>query len=190
MGRGLVVTLAVIGLIVLGVVVWAVGINNSLVRSEQDVNEKWAQVQNVYQRRADLIPNLVETVKGYAAHERQTLEAVIQARNMAINAQGPAQQAQAENMITGALKSLFAVAEAYPQLQAVQEFKDLSSNLTATEDTLQYARRYYNAQVRDYNTAIATFPGLVLAPLMGFTRYQFFEMEAPADRELPKVTFS
>ncbi|TME21513.1 MAG: LemA family protein [Chloroflexi bacterium] len=109
---------------------------------------------------------------------------------IAAGAEPPAERATAETALSGALKSLFAVAEAYPQLQAVQEFKDLSSNLTATEDTLQYARRYYNAQVRDYNTAIATFPGLVLAPLMGFTPYQFFEMEAPADRELPKVTFS
>src|SRR5213076_2339596 len=165
---------------------------NRLVTLRQRVNEAFSDVDVQRKRRHDLIPNLIETVKGYAAHERGVFDEVTRARADAIaaGAEPPAERATAETALGGALKSLFAVAEAYPQLQAVQEFKDLSSNLTATEDTLQYARRYYNAQVRDYNTAIASFPGLVLAPLMGFTPYQFFEMEAPADRELPKVTFS
>ena len=164
---------------------------NRFVSLRQQVRAAYSDVDVQLKRRHDLIPNLIETVKGYAAHERGVFDEVTKARADAIaaGAEPPAERATAETALSGALKSLFAVAEAYPQLQAVQEFKDLSSNLTATEDTLQYARRYYNAQVRDYNTAIATFPGLVLAPLMGFTLYQFFEMEAPADRELPQVTF-
>ena len=165
---------------------------NRFVSLRQQVRAAYSDVDVQLKRRHDLIPNLIETVKGYAAHERGVFDEVTRARTNAIaaGAEPPAERATAENALSGALKSLFAVAEAYPQLQAVQEFKDLSSNLTATEDTLQYARRYYNAQVRDYNTAIATFPGLVLAPLMGFTPYQFFEMEAPADRELPRASFS
>ena len=165
---------------------------NRFVSLRQQVRAAYSDIDVQLKRRHDLIPNLIETVKGYAAHERGVFDEVTRARADAIaaGAEPPAERASAENALSGALKSLFAVAEAYPQLQAVQQFKDLSSNLTATEDTLQYARRYYNAQVRDYNTAIATFPGLVVAPLMGFTPYQFFEMEAPADRELPKVTFS
>jgi len=164
---------------------------NRFVSLRQQVRAAYSDVDVQLKRRHDLIPNLIETVKGYASHERGVFDEVTRARADAIAAGGepPAERATAETALGGALKSLFAVAEAYPQLQAVQEFKDLSSNLTATEDTLQYARRYYNAQVRDYNTAIASFPGLVLAPLMGFTPYQFFEMEAPADRGLPQVTF-
>src|SRR5438128_12696116 len=151
---------------------------NRLVTLRQRVNEAFSDIDVQLKRRHDLIPNLIETVKGYAAHERGVFNEVTKARADAIaaGAEPPAERATAETALSGALKSLFAVAEAYPQLQAVQEFKDLSSNLTATEDTLEYARRYYNAQVRDYNTAIATFPGLVLAPLMGFTLYQFFQL--------------
>jgi len=164
---------------------------NRFVSLRQRVRAAYSDIDVQLKRRHDLIPNLIETVKGYASHERGVFDEVTRARADAIaaGAEPPAERATAETALGGALKSLFAVAEAYPQLQAVQEFKDLSSNLTATEDTLQYARRYYNAQVRDYNTAIASFPGLVLAPLMGFTPYQFFEMEAPADRGLPQVTF-
>jgi len=164
---------------------------NRFVSLQQQVRAAYSDIDVQLKRRHELIPNLIETVKGYASHERGVFDEVTRARADAIaaGAEPPAERATAETALGGALKSLFAVAEAYPQLQAVQEFKDLSSNLTATEDTLQYARRYYNAQVRDYNTAIASFPGLVLAPLMGFTPYQFFEMEAPADRGLPQVTF-
>src|SRR5437870_7170835 len=164
---------------------------NRFIALRQQVRAAYSDIDVQLKRRHDLIANLVETVKGYASHERGVFDEVARARADAIaaGAEPPAERATAENTLSGAVRSLFAVAEAYPQLQAVQEFKDLSSNLTATEDTLQYARRYYNAQVRDYNTAIASFPGLVLAPLMGFTPYQFFEMEAPADRGLPQVTF-
>jgi LemA protein len=162
---------------------------NRFVALRQQVRAAYSDIDVQLKRRHDLIPNLVETVKGYASHERNVFDEVTRARADAIaaGAEPPADRATAENTLSGALRSLFAVAEAYPQLQAVQEFKDLSSNLTATEDTLQYARRYYNAQVRDYNIAIATFPGVVLAPLLGFSAYQFFELEAPADRELSQV---
>ena len=162
---------------------------NRFVALRQQVRSAYSDIDVQLKRRHDLIPNLVETVKGYAGHERGVFDEVTRARSDAIaaGAEPPAERATAENALSGALRSLFAVAEAYPQLQAIQEFKDLSSNLTATEDTLQYARRYYNAQVRDYNTAIATFPGVVLAPVMGFSAYQFFELEAPADRDVPQV---
>jgi len=162
---------------------------NRFVALRQQVRAAYSDIDVQLKRRHDLIANLVETVKGYASHERGVFDEVTRARADAIAAGGepPADRATAENTLTGAVRSLFAVAEAYPQLQAVQEFKDLSSNLTATEDTLQYARRYYNAQVRDYNTALATFPGVMLAPLLGFSAYQFFELDAPADREVPQV---
>src|SRR5204863_5045160 len=163
--------------------------SNRFVSLRQQVRAAYSDVDVQLKRRHDLIPNLIDTVKGYAAHERGVFDEVTKARADAIaaGAEPPAERATAETALSGALKSLFAVAEAYPQLQAVQEFKDLSSNLTATEDTLQYARRYYNASVRDYNTAIATFPGAVLAPFMGFSAYQFFELDAPAEREVPEV---
>ena len=162
---------------------------NRFVALRQQVRAAYSDIDVQLKRRHDLIPNLVETVKGYAGHERGVFDEVARARADAIaaGAEPPAERATAENALSGALRSLFAVAEAYPQLQAIQEFKDLSSNLTATEDTLQYARRYYNAQVRDYNTAIATLPGVVLAPLMRFNAYQFFELDAPSDRDVPQV---
>jgi LemA protein len=165
---------------------------NRFVALRQQVRSAYSDIDVQLKRRHDLIPSLVETVKGYASHERGVFDEVTRARSDAIaaGAEPPAERATAENALSGALRSLFAVAEAYPQLQAVQEFKDLSSNLTATEDTFQYARRYYNAQVRDYNTAIATFPGAVLAPLLGFSAYQFFELDAPGDRGVPQVTLT
>src|SRR5207248_3384082 len=143
-------------------------------------------------RRHDLIPNLIETVKGYAAHERGVFDEVTRARAGAVAAgsQGPQERAQAENVLTGALRSLFAVAEAYPQLQAVQEFKDLSENLRDTEDKIQFSRRFYNGQVRDYNTALQTFPTVTLAGIFGFKSSEYFEVEEPSDREVPKVSFT
>jgi len=176
--------------VVVAVVLVAVAIfYNRFVALRQQVRSAYSDIDVQLKRRHELIPNLVETVKGYAGHERGVFDEVARARADAIaaGAEPPAERATAENTLSGALRSLFAVAEAYPQLQAIQEFKDLSGNLTATEDTLQYARRYYNAQVRDYNTAIATFPGVVLAPPLGFSAYQFFELDAPADREVPQV---
>ena len=183
--------LIVLAIIVIVVVFLALTYNR-LVTLRQRVKEAFSDIDVQLKRRHDLIPNLVETVKGYAAHERGVFDEVTQARAGAIaaGAQGPQQRAAAEDMLTGALRSLFAVAEAYPQLQAVQEFKDLSENLRDTEDKIQFARRFYNSQVRDYNTALQTFPTVVLAGTMGFTSSEYFEVEAPSDREVPKVSFT
>jgi LemA protein len=166
---------------------------NRLVTLRQRVKEAWSDIDIQLKRRHDLIPNLVETVKGYAAHEANTFQAVTQARANAVAAGAsgsPQQMAQAENMLTGALRSLFAVAEAYPQLQAVQEFKDLSENLTATEDKIAFARRFYNGNVRDYNTALQTFPTNLLAGMFGFQAEQYFELADQAEREVPQVKFN
>ena len=183
--------LIVLAIIVIVVVFLALTYNR-LVTLRQRVKEAFSDIDVQLNRRHDLIPNLVETVKGYAAHERGVFDEVTQARAGAIaaGAQGPQQRAAAEDMLTGALRSLFAVAEAYPQLQAVQEFKDLSEKLRDTEDKIQFARRFYNSQVRDYNTALQTFPTVVLAGAMGFTSSEYFEVEAPSDREVPKVSFT
>ena len=183
--------LIVLAIIVI-VVVFLVLTYNRLFTLRQRVKEAFSDIDVQLKRRHDLIPNLVETVKGYAAHERGVFDEVTQARAGAIaaGAQGPQQRAAAEDMLTGALRSLFAVAEAYPQLQAVQEYKDLSENLRDTEDKIQFARRFYNGQVRDYNTALQTFPTVVLAGAMGFTSSEYFEVEAPSDREVPKVSFT
>src|SRR2546428_9670091 len=165
---------------------------NRLVTLRQRVNEAYSDIDVQLKRRHDLIPNLVETVKGYAAHERGVFDEVTQARANAVAAGSgsPQQRAQAENVLTGALRSLFAVAEAYPQLQAVQEFKDLSENLRDTEDKIQFSRRFYNGQVRDYNTAPQTFPTVALAGTLGFKPSEYFEVEEPSDREVPKVSFT
>jgi len=178
--------------IVVIVVVFLVLTYNRLVTMRQRVKESFSDIDVQLKRRHDLIPNLVETVKGYAAHERGVFDEVTQARAGAIaaGAQGPQQRAAAEDMLTGALRSLFAVAEAYPQLQAVQEFKDLSENLRDTEDKIQFARRFYNGQVRDYNTSLQTFPTVLLAGAMGFPASEYFEVESPTDREVPKVSFT
>jgi LemA protein len=183
------IVLVVIGLIV----VFVVGLYNRLVTLRQRVREAWADIDVQLKRRWDLIPNLIETVKGYAAHERQTFEAVTKARSDAMAAAqtgSPEQRAQAENALGAALLNLRAVAEAYPQLQAVQEFKDLSENLTATEDKIAFARRFYNGNVRDYNTAIQTVPTNFIAGMFGFTAEQYFELTDPTQREVPKVSFS
>jgi LemA protein len=166
---------------------------NRLVTLRQRVREAWSDIDVQLKRRHDLIPNLVETVKGYAAHERGTFEAVTNARAAAVSAGAtgtPEQRAQAENMLTGAIRSLFAVAENYPQLQAVQEFKDLSENLRDTEDKIQFARRFYNGNVRDYNTALMTFPTNTLASMFGFAPEQYFEVEDAAERAVPQVKFT
>ena len=183
------IVLVVIGLIV----VFVIGLYNRLVTLRQRVREAWADIDVQLKRRWDLIPNLVETVKGYAAHERGTFEAVTKARSDAMAAAqtgSPEQRAQAENALGAALLNLRAVAEAYPQLQAIQEFKDLSENLTATEDKIAFARRFYNGNVRDYNTAIQTVPTNIIAGMFGFTAEQYFELTDPTQREVPKVSFS
>jgi LemA protein len=167
--------------ILLGVVVllvlYVIVAYNGLVRLRNRIDNAWAQIDVQLRRRYDLIPNLVETVKGYASHERETFESVTQARAQAINAQGVANQAEAENQITGALKSLFAVAEAYPDLKANQNFLSLQEELTATEGRIAYARQFYNDEVLKLNTRIQTFPTNMLAGAFGFTQREYFEAD-------------
>jgi LemA protein len=174
------------------IVVFVIGMYNRLVTLRQRVREAWSDIDVQLKRRHDLIPNLVETVKGYAAHEKGVFENVTKARAAAVAAgQGtPQDRAVAENQLTAALRTVFAVAENYPQLQAVQEFKDLSENLTATEDKIAFARRFYNGNVRDYNTALQTVPTNILAGMFGFTPEQYFELADATEREVPKVSFS
>ena len=179
-----------IGLAAIAVLLfWLVAIYNGLVTLKNRVDEAWSDIDVQLKRRYDLIPNLVETVKGYAAHERQTLEAVTNARANALNAQGPAQQAQAENAISGALKSLFAVAEAYPELKANQNFLNLQEELTGTEGRISYARQFYNDTVQGLNTRIESFPANLLAGAFGFEQREYFELDEPGQREVPRVQF-
>ncbi|MDQ6726156.1 MAG: LemA family protein [Actinomycetota bacterium] len=165
-----------IGVVVL-VLLYAMVTYNGLVRLRNRIQNAWAQIDVQLKRRYDLIPNLVETVKGYAAHEKGTFEAVTQARANALNAQGPAAQAQAENMISGALKSLFAVSEAYPDLKANQNFLSLQEELSGTEGRISYARQFYNDAVLRLNTKIQSFPSNILAGMFGFKEHEYFEAD-------------
>ena len=167
------IVLAILVLLLLYVIVSY----NSLVRVRNRTDDAWSQIDVQLRRRYDLIPNLVNTVKGYAAHERQTFEAVTQARTQGMNAQGVAEQAQAENMITGALKSLFAVAEAYPELKANQNFLNLQEELTSTEGRIAYARQFYNDAVLQLNTKVQTLPTNILAGMFGFKTREYFEAD-------------
>lgn len=197
MGKALGV-IAVMALVVVGVLAWGVGVNNRLVASEQNVNEKWAQVQNQYQRRADLVPNLVETVKGFAAQEREVLEAVTRARASATAIQvtpellnDPAalrrfQQAQSE--LGGALSRLLVTVERYPELKSNQNFLTLQSQLEGTENRIAVERQRFNEAVRDYNTLVRALPGSLVAGLRGFREKAFFEA-APGSEAAPKVKF-
>jgi LemA protein len=178
---------AFIGIIVL-LGIFLIGMYNSLVQLRVRADSAWSDIDVQLKRRHDLIPNLVETVKGYATHEKSTFEDIAKFRSMAMQATGPVDKAAAENQLTGALKSLFAVAENYPQLQASQEFTQLQSSLNQIEDAIQNARRYYNAVVRDLNTKIQSFPTNILAGMFGFQQRQFFEADA-ADREPVAVKF-
>lgn len=182
------------GLMLLGIlvllVISLVAMYNGLVRLKIQCDNAWADIDVQLKRRYDLIPNLVETVKGYAAHEKDTLEGVISARNRAMTASTPGERAEAENLLSGALKNLFALAEAYPQLRAIESFTSLQNSLSQIEDTVQNARRYYNAVVRDLNTKIEQFPTNIVANMLGFKERQFFEVTAAAEREAPKVSFT
>ena len=178
----LIVLLGVIGLLVLfGIFMWAT--YNSLVKLKIRVDEAWSDI--TVKRRTDLIPNLVGTVKGYAAHEKEVFENVAEARSAIMNAQGVQETAAAENMIEGALKSLFAVAEAYPDLKANQNFIQLQQELVDTEDKIQAARRFDNGGVRDLNTRIAMFPANIVAGMLGFKAREFFEVQDRASVESP-----
>ena len=177
-------------LIVLAVVVVAViAIYNGLVRLRAQADNAWADIDVQLKRRYDLVPNLVETVKGYAGHERATLEAVVGARSRAMTAVGPAAKAEAEGALTQALRQLFALAEAYPQLRAAENFAQLQASLGQIEEAVQNARRYYNAVVRDLNTRIGQFPSNLIAGTFGFTPREFFELSSEAERQAPKVSF-
>jgi LemA protein len=182
------IALLVIVAVIVVLLLYVIFTYNGLVRLRNRVENAWAQIDVQLKRRLDLIPNLVETVKGYAAHERQTLDAVIQARNAGVAAQGPQQEAQASNMLTGALRQLFALSEAYPDLKANQNFLSLQEELTATEGRVAYARQFYNDSVLNYNTKIQSFPAVVLAGPLKFQEREYFEAEEGA-RETPKVQF-
>ena len=183
---GLIIPIAIGALVVL----WAVGAYNALVRRRNHVDESWADIETELKRRYNLIPNLVETVKGYAKHESETLESVIAARNAAASPHSsPEAQAKDENILSGALRQLFAVAEAYPDLKANTNFLELQQELANTEDRIQRSRRFYNANVRDLNTRIEVFPSNVIAGMFGFDQREYFEIEDDAQREAPKVDF-
>jgi LemA protein len=183
------IVLVIVAIVVL-LVLWVVGIYNRLVRTRNSVDNAWAQIEVQLKRRHDLIPNLVETVKGYAAHERGTFEAVTQARVAAQQAQGPAAAGQAEGILNQALGRLFAVAEAYPELKASQNFLDLQGQLRDTEDQIAGVRQGYNNAVLSFNNAIQTFPATLLANSFGFTKREFFEIEDAGDRAVPQVSFA
>lgn len=182
------------------IVLWAVGIAailmagglillyNALVRLRVRTDNAWSDIDVQLKRRHDLVPNLVETVKGYAAHESETFQSVVEARSQAISAQGPAEASRAEGFLTEALKSLFAVAEAYPELRATENFQRLQQSLSEIEDSIQNSRRYYNAVVRDYNTRISVFPSNLVAGLFGFHERQFFSLPE-GEEAVPKVSF-
>jgi LemA protein len=178
----------ILALVVLAVVVLIL-VYNGLVQKRVRCQEAWSQIDVQLKRRYDLIPNLVETVKGYAAHERGTLEAVIQARNTAMAATGVAQRAEAENMLSGALRQLFALSEAYPNLKANENFAQLQEELTGTENKISFARQHYNDCAGIYNTARQVFPNNIVAGMFNFQVQEYFQVQAPAEKEAPKVKF-
>jgi len=175
--------------VVFSIVAWIFGLYNGLVRLRNAVKNAWAQIDVQLKRRHDLIPNLVETVKGYAAHEKDTLERVISARNFAVNASGPAATGKAEGALSGALKSLFAVSEAYPDLKANQNFLALQEELTSTENKISFSRQAYNDSVMQYNNKTEMVPTNIIAGMFNFKPSEFFEIEIPEERETPKVSF-
>ena len=182
---GFIIVLVLIGLFFLILV----GMYNSLVQLRVRADSAWSDIDVQLKRRHDLIPNIVETVKGYAAHEKGTFENIAKFRSQAMQATAPADKAQAENQLTGALKSLFAVAENYPELKASEQFTGLQASLNSIEDNIQNARRYYNAVIRDYNTRVQSFPSNIIAGMFGFQPRQFFEVESPEDRQNVQVKF-
>jgi len=187
-GIAMIILVGLLGIVVLLIALVA-GAYNGLVRLRNQVENAWAQIDVQLKRRYDLIPNLVETVKGYASHERNTLENVIKARNMAMNATGIGDRAQAENMLTGALKSLFAVAEAYPNLKADQTFLRLQEEVASTENKVAFSRQFYNDSVMSFNTRREVFPTNIIANMFNFARREFFEVKDDAQREAPQVKF-
>jgi LemA protein len=181
MSVAIIVTIAVIALLLFALI----GVYNGLIKSRVRVDEAWSDINIQLKRRYDLIPNLVNTVKGYADHESKVFDDVSQARSAAMGATGIGQKAAAENQLAGTLKSLFAVSEAYPELKANEGFQQLQAELTDTEDKIQAARRFYNGNVRDYNIKLQVFPTNLFASLLGFTHRDFFEVEDQAAIDAP-----
>ena len=179
----------IVGGVIAVVVLAVIAVYNGLVRLKVQSQNAWADIDVQLKRRHDLVPNLVETVKGYAAHERETFEAVTNARAAAQKAQGPAEAAQAEGILSQALGRLFAVAEAYPELRATENFQQLQAQLSETEDKVAVSRQVYNDSVLTYHNAIQTFPGALFAGPFGFTTREFFEVEDQAQRDAPVVDF-
>lgn len=179
---------AVFAIIIAAVILYFVGIYNRFIKQANLYEEAWSGVTVQLKRRYDLIPNIVETVKGYAKHEQETLNQIVEKRNLAMNANGLVDKAAAENSLTQSLKTVFALSESYPELKANQNFIQLQDSLVSIEDDLQNARRYYNATVRDYNTAVDSFPSNIVASKYGFTKKDFFET-SDAEKENVKVSF-
>ena len=175
-------------ILVVALVVYLISAYNGLIRRRNQIENAWSQIDVQLKRRVDLIPNLVETVKGYAAHEQETLDAVIQARNASVAASTPGQQAQAENALTGTLRQLFALGEAYPDLKANQNFLALQEELSATEGRVAYARQFYNDSVLAYNNKLQQFPTMYFARMLKFERREYFEADEAA-RSAPDVSF-
>jgi LemA protein len=185
------VSAIVILVVIVGLVLWAIGVYNGLVSMRQRVNQAYADIDVQLRQRHDLVPNLVETVKGYAAHERGTLDEVIKARGAAVSAQGPAQQAAAENVLTGALRQLLAVSEAYPDLKANANFQQLQNELGDLENKIAASRRFFNNSVQEYNTGIQRFPAALFATSFGFAPKDFFDLgpDRQAELQAPQVKF-
>ena len=184
------IAIIIIAVLVVVLVLVFIGVNNSMIGARNRCDEAWSGIDVQLKRRHDLIPNLVETVKGYATHERETFEKVTQARADAMKAQGPAQSSAAEGRLSAVLGDLRAVAENYPELRATENFQQLSRNLSEVEDEIQAARRIYNSNVQAYNTKIQVFPNSLIANSRGFQPKEFFEVEDAADREPVKVSFN
>jgi len=182
--------IGIIILVIIAVIIgWLIAVYNGLIKSRNRVDEAWSDIDVQLKRRYDLIPNLVETVKAYATHEKETFQKVTEARAQAMQAKGIEEKGKAEGFLTETLKSLFAVAENYPDLKASQNFLQLQDELTDTENKVQAARRFYNGNVRDFNTQIQIFPNNLVAGVLGFKKYEFFQVEAEEEREAPKVKF-
>jgi LemA protein len=179
--------IVIVAIVVLLILIFVV-MYNGLVRLRNRIDNAWSQIDVQLQRRHDLIPNLVETVKGYASHEKETLERVVQARNQAVSAQGPAAQGEAENVLTGALRQVFALSEAYPDLKANQNFLSLQEELTTSEDRVSYARQFYNDTVLKYNNKIQSVPSNLIAGMFSFQEREYFEGDEAA-RSVPRVQF-
>jgi LemA protein len=178
----------ILGLIVV-LVAWGIIVFNSIVTLRNRTKEAWSDIDVQLKRRHDLIPNLIETVKGYATHEKELFEKVTQARADAINAKGAVEAGKAENVLTGALKSVFAVAENYPQLRATENFQKLQDELTDTENKIEASRRFYNANVRDFNIKIQVFPNTIFAKMIGTKPFELFEVTEASEKEVPQVKF-